>query len=340
MEEMDQVWSEHKALLNEVEAEIRRGLQSKVELVNEVTQYLLDSGGKRIRPLLLIISAYLCDYLDKGRLFLGGSIVEYIHTATLLHDDVIDNAEIRRGIAPARVLWGNQASILVGDYLYTLALSLTVKVNNFEINTLLADTCLRMAEGEMLQLTHQNDLQLTEETYFKIIEHKTSALISASCQVGAILAKAPRSKKMRPHPIREKPGDSLPGGGRYLRLCCGQSSPWKSPWRRPQRGKNNASLASSARQMHRKGKDLVGRIDGWEGFPPRRFKKGHRLDDDLRLGPLCLKKSTRFRRDRQANATGLRTLSLPEIPCGGCRLRRPKRPLDTPYRRCIIHALP
>ncbi|MFQ5598505.1 MAG: polyprenyl synthetase family protein [Nitrospiria bacterium] len=192
---MDQVWSEHKALLNEVEAEIRRGLQSKVELVNEVTQYLLDSGGKRIRPLLLIISAYLCDYLDKGRLFLGGSIVEYIHTATLLHDDVIDNAEIRRGIAPARVLWGNQASILVGDYLYTLALSLTVKVNNFEINTLLADTCLRMAEGEMLQLTHQNDLQLTEETYFKIIEHKTSALISASCQVGAILAKAPDQKK-------------------------------------------------------------------------------------------------------------------------------------------------
>ncbi|MBN4054578.1 polyprenyl synthetase family protein [Nitrospira defluvii] len=192
---MDAVWAEHKTLLDGVEEELRSGVQSEAELINKAAHYILNSGGKRIRPLLLIVSAYLCNHIDKKSILLGGSIVEFIHTASLLHDDVIDNAEIRRGIAPARVLWGNQASILVGDYLYTLALSLTLNINNMEINTLLANTCLRMAEGEMLQLTHNNDLNLSETTYFKIIEYKTSSLISASCQFGAILAKAPEKEK-------------------------------------------------------------------------------------------------------------------------------------------------
>ncbi len=195
MVDMEQVWSEHKTLLSEVEAEIRRELRSEVELVNKVAQYIIDSGGKRIRPLLLIISAHLCDGVNKKFINMGGSIVEFIHTATLLHDDVIDNAEIRRGISPARVLWGNQASILVGDYLYTLALSLTVKIDKLEINNLLANTCLRMAEGEMLQLNHNNNLHLSEETYLQIIEYKTASLISTSCLFGAIIADAPEVEK-------------------------------------------------------------------------------------------------------------------------------------------------
>ncbi len=192
---MDQVWSDHKEFLSEAEIQIQKGLHSKVALVNKVTHHILNSGGKRIRPLLLIISAHLCNYLDKERIYLAGGVVEFIHTATLLHDDVIDNAEIRRGIAPARILWGNQASILVGDYLYTLALSHAVQMDNFEINDLLATTCLRMAEGETLQLSHNGDLNLTEATYLEIIEYKTAMLISASCRLGAIIAKAPEAKK-------------------------------------------------------------------------------------------------------------------------------------------------
>jgi octaprenyl-diphosphate synthase len=192
---MDQVWSEHKTLLGEVEARIQRGLQSEVDLVNKVAQYIIDSGGKRIRPLLLIVSAHLCKGVDKNLINMGGSILEFIHTATLLHDDVIDNAEIRRGIPPARVLWGNQASILVGDYLYTLALSLAVKIDKYEANTLLSDTCLRMAEGEMLQLNHNNDRMLSEETYLKVIEYKTASLISTSCLFGAIIADATKEEK-------------------------------------------------------------------------------------------------------------------------------------------------
>jgi len=189
--EIDQVWSEHKVLMSAIEAEIRKELRSEVELVNKVAQYIIDSGGKRIRPLLLIISAHLCGGTDKALITMGGGILEFIHTATLLHDDVIDNAEIRRGISPARVLWGNQASILVGDYLYTLALSLAVKIDKYEANTVLADTCLKMAEGEILQLNHNNDLNLSEQTYLQIIEHKTASLISTSCLFGAIIADAP-----------------------------------------------------------------------------------------------------------------------------------------------------
>lgn len=195
MGKMDQVWSDHKEFLSEAEVQIQRGLQSKVALVNKVTHHILSSGGKRIRPLLLIISAHLCDFLDKERIYLASSVLEFIHTATLLHDDVIDNAEVRRGVAPARILWGNQASILVGDYLYTLALSRAVQMDNFETNNLLANTCLRMAEGETLQLSHNADLNLSEATYLEIIEYKTAMLISASCRLGAIIAKASEEKK-------------------------------------------------------------------------------------------------------------------------------------------------
>jgi len=192
---MDRVWSEHRGLLSQVEEQIHRGICSEVDLVNRVASHILNSGGKRIRPLLLILSAGLFKAFKQEDLFYGGGIVEFIHTASLLHDDVIDNAEVRRGISPARVLWGNQASILVGDYLYTLALSLAVKLDNLEINNLLADTCLRMAEGEMLQLSHNNDLDLTEATYLKIIEYKTALLISTSCRLGGIMGQALESEK-------------------------------------------------------------------------------------------------------------------------------------------------
>ena len=184
---MDQVWSNYKEALDEVEEQIKKGLDSEVPLINKVAYHILNSGGKRIRPLLLIISAQLCNPVDKRHIHLAG-MVEFIHTATLLHDDVLDTAEIRRGIPAARVLWGNQASILVGDYLYTLAVCQAVKMENFEINYLLSTTCRRMSEGETLQMVHSRDFGLTEATYHQIIEYKTAALLSASCRLGGIIA--------------------------------------------------------------------------------------------------------------------------------------------------------
>lgn len=192
---MDQVWSTYKETLDEVEEQIRKGVDSEVDLINKVAHYILNSGGKRIRPLLLIISSHLSGLSNKNQMLIGGGIVEFIHTATLLHDDVIDNAEIRRGIPPARRLWGNQASILVGDYLYTLAVCQAVKMENFEINYLLSSVCRKMSEGEALQLAHNNDFDLTEAVYLQIIEYKTASLLSASCRLGGIISNASNEKK-------------------------------------------------------------------------------------------------------------------------------------------------
>ncbi|MBI3802727.1 MAG: polyprenyl synthetase family protein [Nitrospirae bacterium] len=191
---MDQVWSAYKEGLDEVEEQIKKSLDSEVALINEIAYHILNSGGKRIRPLLLMISAQLCKSRDRRHILLAG-MVEFIHTATLLHDDVLDNAEVRRGIPAARVLWGNQASILAGDYLYTLAVCQAVKMENFEINYLLSTTCRRMSEGETLQLVHSRDLALTEATYLQIIEYKTATLLSASCRLGGIIGNESDEKK-------------------------------------------------------------------------------------------------------------------------------------------------
>ncbi|MFY9268537.1 MAG: polyprenyl synthetase family protein [Candidatus Manganitrophaceae bacterium] len=191
---MDQVWSCYKGALDEVEEQIKKSLDSDVSLINTIARHILNSGGKRIRPLLLIISAQLCDTPDKRHLFLAG-IVEFIHTATLLHDDVLDNAEIRRGIPAARLLWGNQASVLVGDYLYTLAICQTVRMENVEMNYLLSTMCRRMSEGETLQLMHSRDVNLTEAIYHQIIEYKTASLLSAACRLGGISANVSEEKK-------------------------------------------------------------------------------------------------------------------------------------------------
>lgn len=191
---MDQVWSDYKEALEEVEEQIKKGLDSEVTLINKVAYHILNSGGKRIRPLLLTISAQLCNSVDKRHVLLAG-MVEFIHTATLLHDDVLDTAEVRRGIPAARMLWGNQASILVGDYLYTLAVCQAVRMENFEINYLLSTTCRRMSEGETLQLVHSRDVDLTEAIYLEIIEYKTATLLSASCRLGGIIGNESEERK-------------------------------------------------------------------------------------------------------------------------------------------------
>ena len=192
--DMNEVWHHYRAELDEVESQIQRSLDSPVSLINTVGRYVLSSGGKRFRPLLLLISSRLCGCQGKDHIPLA-SVVEFIHTATLLHDDVIDEAEIRRGKRAARTLWGNQASILVGDFCYAQAICEAIRFNNFEINRLLADTCRRMTEGESLQLASDGDPDLTEEVYLKTIEYKTASLIATACLLGGIVSQATAEKK-------------------------------------------------------------------------------------------------------------------------------------------------
>lgn len=186
---MEQVWEFYRGDLQRVEEKIREGLSSKVDLINQVAYYILSSGGKRIRPLLLVISSKLNGTAprDQADVILA-SAVEFIHTATLLHDDVIDQAEVRRGKRSAHTLWGNQVSILVGDFLYIHAVKFALSLGSQEINQVLADACSLMTEGETLQLAQHDSPEITEQDYLNVIHRKTGALLSATCRLGGIVS--------------------------------------------------------------------------------------------------------------------------------------------------------
>ncbi len=171
-----------------VEEKINSKLTSKVELINNMADYHLKTGGKRLRALLTLESAKLCGYRKGGRDINLAACVELIHAATLMHDDVIDNAEIRRGKKTLNTIWGNQSSILVGDYLLSRCFEMMVEDGNLEVLRLLSSTSSEIAQGEILQLQHKGEIDMLEETYLKIISSKTASLFAAATKVGAILA--------------------------------------------------------------------------------------------------------------------------------------------------------
>ncbi len=195
IETMADVWEAYRPELQGVETQIQKNLTSQVALVNSVAGHILSSGGKRIRPLLLVLAARICGYSGTDHWQLG-CLVEYIHTATLLHDDVVDDADIRRGRHSARKVWGNQISILVGDYLYSKAMRQIVDFRSQSINEVLAEACWKMAEGEVLQLYYNGNPAMPQTDYLKIVEHKTAGLIAAACRIGAIAAGATGAQEL------------------------------------------------------------------------------------------------------------------------------------------------
>ena len=172
-----------------VDEKIKQKLVSKVDLVDEMTKYHIKTGGKRIRALLTLGSAKLCGYLKGTRDINLSACVELIHAATLMHDDVIDNGEVRRGKKTINKIWGNQSSILVGDYLLSRCFEMMVDDGDLEILKLLSSTSAEISQGEVLQLQHNKEVDILEETYLKIISWKTASLFAASTKVGAILSK-------------------------------------------------------------------------------------------------------------------------------------------------------
>ena len=176
-----------------VEEHMEMYLRSEVHLIPEVIHYIIGSGGKRFRPLLLLASSSLCGYKGEKRYPLS-AVIEFIHTATLLHDDVIDAAETRRGKTSVNNVWGNAASVLVGDFLYSKSFKLMTDHGNLAIIKLLSETTNTMSEGEVFQLVKRGDINITEKEYLSIIEKKTAILISAACATGGILGAAPEPK--------------------------------------------------------------------------------------------------------------------------------------------------
>ncbi|MCX7914047.1 MAG: polyprenyl synthetase family protein [Thermodesulfovibrionales bacterium] len=190
MSKVNEIFAKYADELKEVEVDLLSMFQSEVYLIPMIGRYILNSGGKRIRPLFLLLSADLCNYKGANRRILG-AIIEAIHTASLLHDDVIDGAQTRRGKTASHILWGNQVVVLVGDYLYSNALRLAVEQKSQSIMETLSNATTKMTEGEILQLNKIGDPEITEEEYFKIISAKTGVLISAACKIGGILAGKP-----------------------------------------------------------------------------------------------------------------------------------------------------
>ena len=178
-----------------VEEKIKTKLNSDVGLVQKMTNYHIQTGGKRLRALLTLGSAKLCNYLKGGRDINLAACVELIHAATLMHDDVIDVSDVRRGKKTINSIWGNQSSILVGDYLLSRCFEMMVEDGNLEVLKLLSSTSSKIAQGEILQLQHKGDIDMLEETYLKIISTKTAVLFSASTKVGAILANKKNNEK-------------------------------------------------------------------------------------------------------------------------------------------------
>ena len=171
-----------------VEERIKSKLSSKVDLVDEMTSYHLRTGGKRLRALLTLGSAKLCNYKKGSRDVNLAACVELIHAATLMHDDVIDNSDVRRGKKTLNKIWGNQSSILVGDYLLSRCFEMMVEDGNLEVLKLLSSTSAEISQGEVLQLQHKGEVDMLEETYLKIISAKTASLFAAATKVGSILA--------------------------------------------------------------------------------------------------------------------------------------------------------
>jgi octaprenyl-diphosphate synthase len=181
--------------LAQLEQSIDKLLTTKVTFIKEVVRHIVKSGGKRIRPILVILSAKLCG-TKKDQHISYAAIIEFIHTATLLHDDVVDNAKIRRGRFTANTLWGNEPSVLVGDFLFTKSFDLMIQIQNAEILKVMARATTSLAEGEIMELLRTSDITTTEKDYYEVIDNKTAVLLSAACEIGALLGNVDADRRL------------------------------------------------------------------------------------------------------------------------------------------------
>jgi octaprenyl-diphosphate synthase len=173
---------------------IRQRLSSDVLLINQISEHIIAAGGKRLRPMLVLLAARALGYAGSEHLQMA-AIIEFIHTSTLLHDDVVDESDLRRGRSTANALWGNAASVLVGDFLYSRSFQLMVELDRMPVMRILADTTNAIAEGEVLQLLHVHNPDTDEAAYLRVIERKTAVLFASATRLGALLAGADETQQ-------------------------------------------------------------------------------------------------------------------------------------------------
>src|SRR5215208_899669 len=186
---LSQIFDPIRADLAQVDAEFGRHIESQIDLIPKIGKYIQTSGGKRMRPAVLLMSARLSGYTG-DRAILYAAVVEFIHTATLVHDDIIDDADLRRGRMAVHSRWGNDITVLLGDYLYIKSMALALTHDTLDIVRLLCDVTLRMIEGELFQLTKNGDADISEEEHFDIIRRKTAYLFGGCAEIGGMLGRA------------------------------------------------------------------------------------------------------------------------------------------------------
>ncbi|HVN97142.1 MAG TPA: polyprenyl synthetase family protein [Syntrophorhabdaceae bacterium] len=180
--------------LKKLELSIDKLMTTRIGFIKEIVNYIMKSGGKRVRPILVILCSKLCGY--RGEKYIPfAAIIEFIHTATLLHDDVVDNARTRRGFSTVNTVWGNEPSVLVGDFLYSKSFELMSREGNNEILKTISHATTALSEGEILEIVKTADINTTEKDYFEIIGNKTAILFSAACEIGAILGNVTKGQR-------------------------------------------------------------------------------------------------------------------------------------------------
>jgi octaprenyl-diphosphate synthase len=191
---LSQIFEPIRADLERVDLEFARHVQSQVELIPRIGQYIQTAGGKRIRPAVLLMASRLAGY-EGDRAVLYAAVVEFIHTATLVHDDIIDDADLRRGRAAVHSRWGNDITVLLGDYLYIKSMALALTHDTLDLVRVLCDVTLKMIEGELYQLTKNGDADITEDEHFDIMRRKTAYLFGGCAQIGGMLGKIESEKE-------------------------------------------------------------------------------------------------------------------------------------------------
>src|ERR1700722_11597441 len=184
--DLSQIFDPIRTDLEKVDLEFGRHIQSQIDLIPKIGRYIQTSGGKRMRPALLLMASRLCGY-EGERAILYAAVVEFIHTATLVHDDIIDDSDLRRGRLAVHSRWGNDITVLLGDYLYIKSMALALTHDSLDIIRLLCDVTLHMIEGELYQLTKNGEVDITEEEHFDIIRRKTAYLFGGCAQIGGML---------------------------------------------------------------------------------------------------------------------------------------------------------
>lgn len=193
--DLAQIFEPVREELARVEREFAKHLESRVELIPEMGRYVQMSGGKRVRPAVLLMASRLCGYTGELSV-LNAAVVEFIHTATLVHDDIIDSAETRRGRLTAHSRWGSDITVLLGDYLYIRSMAMALSQGNLEVVRLLCDCTLRLIEGELYQLTKTGDAGITEDEHFQIVQLKTAHLFAGCAEIGAMLGDASAAQRV------------------------------------------------------------------------------------------------------------------------------------------------